>query len=50
MKNKNIFDILENAEYDSMERLIDKCPLISDEQLDKIYVMSEKKFKKEKRD
>ena len=49
MKNKNIFDILENAEYDSMERLIDKCPLISDEQLDKIYVMSEKKFKKEKK-
>ena len=50
MKNKNIFDILENAEYDSMERLIDKCPLISNKQLDKIYVMSEKKFKKKKKE
>ena len=49
MKNKNIFDILENAEYDSMERLIDKCPEISDEQLDRIFVMSEKKFKKNKK-
>ena len=46
MKDKNIFDILENAEYNSMERLIEKCPEISDEQLDKIFVMSEKKFKK----
>ena len=48
MKEKNIFDILENAENDSMERLIEKCPKISDEQLDKIFVMSEKKFKNQK--
>ena len=36
MRKKNIFDVLENAENDSMERLIDKCPEISDEQLDRI--------------
>ena len=48
MKEKNIFDVLENAEYDSMERLIDKCPEISDEQLEKIFVMSEKKFRKQR--
>jgi len=45
MKEKNLFDILENAETDSMERLIEKCPEISDEQLDKIFRMSEKKFR-----
>ena len=44
MKEKNIFDILENAENDSMERLIEKCPEISDEQLDRIFAKSEKKF------
>jgi len=45
MKDKEIFDILENAEYESMERLIDKCPEIPDEQLDRILAMSEKKFR-----
>ena len=45
MKDEKIFDILENAENDSMDRLIDKCPEISDEQLDRILVMSERKFK-----
>ena len=49
MKEKKIFDILENAENDSMKRLIDKCPEISDEQLDRIYAMSEKKFRKMKK-
>lgn len=49
MREKKIFDVLENAEHASMERLIDKCPEITDEQLDKIYVMSEKKFKKIKK-
>jgi hypothetical protein len=48
MKDKNIFDILENAENDSMKRLIDKCPEISDEQLEKIFKMSEKKFRKQR--
>ena len=48
MRKKNIFDILENAESNSMERLIDKCPEISDEQLDKILAMSEKKYKMRK--
>ena len=50
MKEKNLFDILENAENDSMDRLIDKCPEISDEQLDKILVMSERKFNMKKMD
>ena len=44
MKDKNIFDILENAENGSMNRLADKCPEISDEQLDRIFVKSEKKL------
>ncbi|WP_028514693.1 hypothetical protein [Ruminococcus flavefaciens] len=48
MRKKNIFDVLENAENDSMERLIDKCPDISDEQLDRIFRMSEKKFRKQR--
>ena len=47
MREKNLFDILENAENDSMERLIDKCPEISDEELDRILAMSEKKFRKQ---
>ena len=46
MKDKKIFDILENAEYDSMKKLIDKCPEISDAQLDRIFSMSERKFRK----
>lgn len=49
MREKNIFDVLEDAEYASMERLIDKCPEISEEQLDRIYAKSEKKFKKIKK-
>lgn len=44
MKNNKIFDLLENAENDSMKRLIDKCPDISDEQLDRILDMSERKY------
>lgn len=45
MKEKNLFDILENAENNSMKRLIEKCPEISDEQLARIYAKSEKKFR-----
>jgi len=48
MKDKDLFGILEDAENDSMERLIDKCPEISDEQLDKILEMSERKFNMKK--
>lgn len=44
MKNKDLFGILENAENDSMDRLIEKCPEISDEQLDRILEMSERKY------
>lgn len=50
MKMNNVFDILENAEDDSMERLTDKCPEISDAQLDKILAMSEKKYKMRKKE
>ena len=46
MNEKKLFDLLENAENDSMNRLIDKCPEISDKQLDRILAKSEKKFKK----
>jgi len=46
MNDKKIFDLLDNAENDSMKRLIDKCPEISDKQLDKILAMSERKFRK----
>lgn len=49
MKDMNLFDILENAENSSMDRLIDKCPEISDKQLDKILAMSEKKYKMKKK-
>ena len=50
MKDKKIFDILEDAENESMDRLIDKCPEISDEQLDRILDMSERKFNMKKAD
>ncbi|MCR5600533.1 MAG: hypothetical protein K6G33_07325 [Ruminococcus sp.] len=50
MKMNNIFDILENAEDDSMERLTDKCPEITDAQLDRILAMSEKKYKTRKKE
>ncbi|MBQ3884732.1 MAG: hypothetical protein II729_01330 [Ruminococcus sp.] len=49
MKDMKLFDILENAENNSMDRLIDKCPEISDKQLDKILAMSEKKYKMKKK-
>ena len=50
MKEKNLFDILGNAEDDTMERLSDKCPEITDAQLDKILAMSEKKYKMKKKE
>lgn len=50
MKEKNLFDILGNAEDDSMERLTDKCPEITDAQLDKILAMSEKKYRMKKKE
>ncbi|SHM17737.1 hypothetical protein [Ruminococcus flavefaciens] len=50
MKEKNIFDILGNAEDDSMERLTDKCPEITDAQLEKILSMSEKKYEIKKKE
>lgn len=49
-KENKAFDILENAENDSMERLIEKCPEMSDEKYDKILAMSERKFKTMKKD
>ena len=50
MKEKNIFDILGNAEDDSMERLSNKCPEITEEQLNKILSLSEKKYKVKKKE
>ena len=49
MRDEKIFDILERAEDDSMDRLIDKCPEISDAELDKILAMSEKKYRVKKK-
>ena len=48
MKDEKIFDILERAEDDSMDRLIGKCPEISDNELDKILEMSERKYNMKK--
>ena len=48
MKDKNIFDILENADSDAMNRITDKCPEISDDQLEKILSMSESKYNMKK--
>lgn len=50
MKDRNIFDILGNAEDDSMERLTEKCPDITDEQIEKIIAMSEKKYNAKKKE
>lgn len=50
MREKNLFDILGNAEDDSMERLTDKCPEITDAQLDRLLAMSERKYKMKKKD
>lgn len=50
MKDKNLFDILGNAEDDSMERLTDKCPEITDEQIEKIIAMSESKYRSQKKE
>lgn len=50
MKEKNLFDILGNAEDDSMERLTEKCPEITDAQLEKILAMSERKYKMKKKE
>ncbi len=49
MKDEKIFDILERAEDDSMDRLIGKCPEISDNELDKILEMSERKYNMKKK-
>ncbi|MDO4864547.1 MAG: hypothetical protein Q4A05_10300 [Ruminococcus sp.] len=48
MKDEKIFDILENAENEPMDRLIQKCPDISDKQLDRILAESERKYNMKK--
>ena len=48
MKKENIFDILENAENEPMERLTEKCPDIPDEMLGRILAESERKYNMKK--
>lgn len=50
MKRENIFDVLTNAEDNTMERLTDKCPEITDTQLERLLALSERKYKEKKRD
>ena len=50
MKEKNLFDILGNSEDDSMKRLADKCPEITDVQLDRLLKDSERKYNMKKKD
>lgn len=50
MKEKNLFDILGNSEDDSMKRLADKCPEITDAQLDRLLKDSERKYNMKKKD
>ncbi len=44
MNKKNIFDMLENAEDDSMDILTDNCPDVSDEQLERLLSESERRY------
>lgn len=50
MRRNNIFGVLENAEDSSMDRLIEMCPEITDEELEKILKKSEKKYKERKKE
>ena len=48
MNKKNIFDMLENAEDDSMHELTENCPEIGGEQFEKLLAGSERKYKMKK--
>ena len=50
MKEREIFNVLGNAEEDSMEMLTDKCPEITDAQLDRLLAETERKYKMKKKD
>ena len=50
MKNKNIFDMLENAEDELMDDFTDMSPEISDERLDKLLAVSERNYKMKKKE
>ncbi len=50
MEDRRLFDLLGNAEDDSMERLYGRCPEIMDTQFDKLLAMSEKKYSVKKRE
>lgn len=50
MNNKNIFDVLANAEDDTMNRLTDKCPEITDAQLERLLARSERKYNDKKKE
>ena len=50
MKEREMFNVLGNAEEDSMEMLTDKCPEITDAQLDRLLAETERKYKMKKKD
>lgn len=50
MSKKNIFDVLANAEDNEMNRITDKCPEISDTQLEKLLAKSERKYTYKKKE
>ncbi len=49
VKERNILDILGNAEEDTMEFLTEKCPEITDAELDALIDATEKKYKTKKK-
>ncbi|MCR4639889.1 hypothetical protein [Ruminococcus sp.] len=50
MKEKDIFDKLVNAEDDTMDILTDMCPEMTDEELDRLLAVTERKYKMKKKD
>lgn len=50
MNRENIFDVLTNAEDNAMEMITDKCPDLTEAQLERLLAKSERKYKIRKRE
>ncbi len=50
MKDKNLFDMLENAEDDTMEKLTENCPEISDAKLEELLAETERRYTMKKKE
>lgn len=50
VKENKIFDALGNAEEDTMEFLTEKCPEITDAELDRLLAVTERKYRIKKKD